>query len=749
MQERFHDCAKLGKSTISRLKEYGNQIRESLQAEQSKSQQLEEKIKILAQDRAILQSEKIHLEQQAKIMQQNLDSKDLCQASDSSTQQTSGSEHHETDSEVKLKSLRQHIQEMEQEHKRTGPCSKLRLIEVNAHLIETKRPVFVPSLIKERIKKMECDRACMRREKKQQESLNMILKEKLDSLHNLCEQKDKALQRKLAQEEVERCVKEIKADGPKKEIRNLKKRIQEIDEINDDTQSGLKTEISAQKIKAQENWTVVCALRRTLGLERKEMTKLSKKFASGKLAGYQRRPVKVSTSSQQRQPLHNPGGVLRSASNNVEESGVANDVLTQEKFAEAVEERNLYLRKLQAEEKKTKSLEDDSASGKSEEKLNMEKLQAEKMCEQLEERIKKMECDRACMRSEKKQQESLNMILKEKLDILHNLCEQKDKALQRKLAQEEVERCVKEIKADGPKKEIRNLKKRIQEIDEINDDTQSGLKTEIAAQKIKAQENWTVVCALRRTLGLERKEMTKLSKKLSEVSGKLAGYQRRPVKVSTSSQQRQPLRNPGGVLSSASNNVEESGDVLTQEKFAEAVEERNLYRRKLQAEEKKTKSLEENVQALKEDHKALEKETLNFQIEINSYNGKLHDMIELCQKKDQALLRKASQIDYERRVNELKIKEVLRSHSWKGTSTEEQHLKAEFSYKAEIDHLRKKLQDNSANQRKACYSEHALAAHKKEIKDFCRQLDQASCKQADLQTLSVPTPGCSHWETPC
>ncbi|KAJ8408652.1 hypothetical protein AAFF_G00252870 [Aldrovandia affinis] len=123
MQERFHDCAKLGKSTISRLKEYGNQIRESLQAEQSKSQQLEEKNKILAQDQAILQSEKIHLEQQVKIMQQDLDSKDLCQASDSTTQ-TSGSEHHETDSEVKLKSLRQQIQEMEQEHKRTEALLK-------------------------------------------------------------------------------------------------------------------------------------------------------------------------------------------------------------------------------------------------------------------------------------------------------------------------------------------------------------------------------------------------------------------------------------------------------------------------------------------------------------------------------------------------------------------------------------------------------------------------------------------------
>ncbi|KAJ8361894.1 hypothetical protein AAFF_G00414130 [Aldrovandia affinis] len=49
--------------------------------------------------------------------------------------------------------------------------------------------------------------------------------------------------------------------------------------------------------------------------------------------------------------------------------------------------------------------------------------------------------------------------------------------------------------------------------------------------------------------------------------------------------------------------------------------------------------------------------------------------------------KKACQIDYERRVKELKIKEVLRSHSWKVTSIEEQHLKAEFSYKAERGNL--------------------------------------------------------------
>ncbi|KAJ8410973.1 hypothetical protein AAFF_G00180080 [Aldrovandia affinis] len=502
LEERFHDCAKLVKSTISRLKEDGNQIRESLQAEQSKSQQLEEKNKILAQDRVILESEKIHLEQQAKIMQQNLDSRDLCEASDSSTQQTSDSEYHDTDSEVKLKSPRLQIQEMEQEHK------------ITEALLKTHHET--------------------------------------DS--------------------------EVKLKSPRLQT-------QEMEQEHKITEALLKTEITLHEKQAQEHMMNTQKAEYALAAERKEIANLRQKM------------IEVNTHLEEiKRPVFVPS-----------------------------------LRK---------------------------------------ERIKKMECDQACMCSEKNHQETLNMILQEKLDILHNLCQQKDNALQQKLAQEEVERCVKEIKADGPKKEIRNFKKRIQEINEMNDHTESALKTQIAIQKRKAQENWSVACALERILGLERKEMAKLSKKLSEVSAKLAGYQRRPVKASTSSadQPMQPLSNP-------CNNVEES------EKIALAVEERNLYLRKLQAEEKKTMGLEENVQALRE---ALKKEKFNFQIEMNSCNGKLHNMTELCQRKDQALLQKAAQIDYERCDKVLKVKEVLRSYKQRVKTMEEQHQKSELFYKAEL-----------------------------------------------------------------
>ncbi|KAJ8362481.1 hypothetical protein AAFF_G00372120 [Aldrovandia affinis] len=117
-----------GAGLRTRLKEDGNQILESFQAEQSKGQQLQEKIRMLEQDRVILQSEKIHLEQQAKIMQQNLDSKDLCQDSDSTVQQSP-----------------------------TANVGKV-MIEVNAHPEEIKRPVFVPSLIKRKAAQIVSER---------------------------------------------------------------------------------------------------------------------------------------------------------------------------------------------------------------------------------------------------------------------------------------------------------------------------------------------------------------------------------------------------------------------------------------------------------------------------------------------------------------------------------------------------------------------------------------------------------------
>lgn len=50
---------------------------------------------------------------------------------------------------------------------------------------------FVPT---ERIKKMECEQASTCKEKNHQESLNMILQEKLKIMHNLCQQKDHSLQ---------------------------------------------------------------------------------------------------------------------------------------------------------------------------------------------------------------------------------------------------------------------------------------------------------------------------------------------------------------------------------------------------------------------------------------------------------------------------------------------------------------------------------------------------------------------------
>ncbi|KAJ8390137.1 hypothetical protein AAFF_G00110110 [Aldrovandia affinis] len=85
-----------------------------------------------------------------------------------------------------------------------------------------------------------------------------------------------------------------------------------------------------------------------------------------------------------------------------------------------------------------------------------------------------------------------------------------------------------------------------------------------------------------------------------------------------------------------------------------------------------------------------------------SGEAKLHNMSEQCQQKDQALQQKAAQFDFERRDKQLKVKEVLRFHKEKVETIEKEHVETELSYKAEIDCLKKVLQENMM---KACASE--------------------------------------------
>ncbi|KAG7459006.1 hypothetical protein MATL_G00226690 [Megalops atlanticus] len=115
--------------------------------------------------------------------------------------------------------------------------------------------------------------------------------------------------------------------------------------------------------------------------------------------------------------------------------------------------------------------------------------------------------------------------MQEKLAIMDDLCQQKDKALQEKLAQEQLEQHEKDIRAAGPKEEIRAFKQRIQEIEGKHHKTEADLKSKIEFHKKQAEQNRISALLSERALLLERRETESLRKKLVEVSAKLAGHQ--------------------------------------------------------------------------------------------------------------------------------------------------------------------------------------------------------------------------------
>ncbi|KAJ8366293.1 hypothetical protein AAFF_G00363030 [Aldrovandia affinis] len=213
---------------------------------------------MLKQDQVVLQREKVHQELLARLRQRNVDTNHLSQDAGSSAQLT-------LDSKLRgMKSLREKVQETEESRRTDGllkteiayhrkqaqenwirsrivectlaaereEAAKLqqRMIEVSTQLAEMKRLVSMSSLEEEKIKTMESVQASLHTEKRHLENLNNIIQEKFQIMNELCQEKDNALQQKLAQEEVEQCVSEITAAGPKQWVQTFKRKIQDIAE---------------------------------------------------------------------------------------------------------------------------------------------------------------------------------------------------------------------------------------------------------------------------------------------------------------------------------------------------------------------------------------------------------------------------------------------------------------------------------------------------------------------------------------
>ncbi|XP_040207342.1 transport and Golgi organization protein 1 homolog isoform X2 [Rana temporaria] len=151
----------------------------------------------------------------------------------------------------------------------------------------------------------------------------------------------------------------------------------------------------------------------------------------------------------------------------------------------------------------------------------------------LEDQIKQLQHDGSSLQSEKTRLDNESKTLRQKVEILTELYQQKEMALQKKLTQEEYERQEKEQrlsvadeKAILAVEEVKIYKQRIQEMEEELQKTERSFKNQIASHEKKAHENWLVARTAERTLTEEKRECANLRQKLNEVNTRVTALQR-------------------------------------------------------------------------------------------------------------------------------------------------------------------------------------------------------------------------------
>ncbi|OCT77569.1 transport and Golgi organization protein 1 homolog isoform X2 [Xenopus laevis] len=155
---------------------------------------------------------------------------------------------------------------------------------------------------------------------------------------------------------------------------------------------------------------------------------------------------------------------------------------------------------------------------------------------ELEEQIKLLEHDSSSVQSDKTRLDNECRTLRQKVEILTELYQQKEMALQKKLTQEEFERQDKEQrltfadeKAIEATEEVKIYKQRIQEMDEELQKTERSFKNQIVSHEKKAHENWLTARSAERTLAEEKRECANLRQKLIEVNQRIAELQRTAI----------------------------------------------------------------------------------------------------------------------------------------------------------------------------------------------------------------------------
>ncbi|KAM5150368.1 LOW QUALITY PROTEIN: transport and Golgi organization protein 1 homolog [Callospermophilus lateralis] len=156
----------------------------------------------------------------------------------------------------------------------------------------------------------------------------------------------------------------------------------------------------------------------------------------------------------------------------------------------------------------------------------------------LKDQIKKLEGDCNSLQSSKVGLEEECKTLRQKVEILNELYQKNEMALQKKQSQEECERLEKEqqLSAADEKmvsavQEVKNYKRRIEEMEEELQKTERSFKNQIAMHEKKAHDNWLKARSAERAIAEEKREAANLRQKLLEMTQKMAMRQDEPVIV--------------------------------------------------------------------------------------------------------------------------------------------------------------------------------------------------------------------------
>ncbi|KAL0609076.1 Transport and Golgi organization protein 1-like protein [Plecturocebus cupreus] len=156
----------------------------------------------------------------------------------------------------------------------------------------------------------------------------------------------------------------------------------------------------------------------------------------------------------------------------------------------------------------------------------------------LEDQIKKLEGERNSLQSATDGLEDECRTLRQKVEILNVLYQQKEMALQRKLSQEKYERqereqrlSAAEEKAVSAAEEVKTYKWRIEEMEEELQKTERLFKNQIATHEKKAYKNWLKARDAERAIAKEKRETTNLRHKVLELTQEMTMLQEEPVIV--------------------------------------------------------------------------------------------------------------------------------------------------------------------------------------------------------------------------